>query len=173
MGYHDQIWEDFPCHLNGHNLSWWWHQSVQWGWWSQRKDNTWSVKHQDKRVIRWQYLSPDKPPGCRHVTAPQTAFTHCVFEPCRLIGHFQINFTSCLSDDGTFIFGRQPLSYFPNMIFVFLSSKFCDFNIRTHNALLLSKKHRKNCERLSWIQVLNCEYCYQCLKCHKSLWLLL
>ena len=41
-------------------------------------------------------------------------------------------------------------------------------------------KHRKNCEccpvsqliviqqRLSWIQVLNCQNCNQCLKCHKS-----
>ena len=42
-------------------------------------------------------------------------------------------------------------------------------------------KHRKNCEccpvsllivgqqRMSWIQVLNCKDCNQCLKCHKSL----
>ena len=42
-------------------------------------------------------------------------------------------------------------------------------------------KHRKNCEccpvsllivrqqRMSWIQVLNCKNCNQCLKCHKSL----
>ena len=28
-------------------------------------------------------------------------------------------------------------------------------------------------QRLSWIQVLNCQYCNQCLKCHKSLWSLL
>ena len=46
-------------------------------------------------------------------------------------------------------------------------------------------KHCKNCEccpvsqlivrsqRLSWIQVLNCQHCSQCLKCHKSLGLLL
>ena len=43
------------------------------------------------------------------------------------------------------------------------------------------RKHRKNCEccpvsqlidrkqRLLLIQVLNCQYCNQCLKCHKSL----
>ena len=43
-------------------------------------------------------------------------------------------------------------------------------------------KHRKNCEccpvsqlnvkkqRLSWIQVLNCQNCKQCLNCHKSPW---
>ena len=47
------------------------------------------------------------------------------------------------------------------------------------------RKHRKNCEccpvsqlivrsqRLSWFQVLNCQNCSQCLKCHKSLGLLL
>ena len=45
----------------------------------------------------------------------------------------------------------------------------------------IQNKHRKNCEccpvsqlidrkqRLSLIQVLNCQYCNQCLKCHKSL----
>ena len=44
-----------------------------------------------------QHLSPDKPPGCRHITASQSAFfTHCAFKPFRLIVHFQINFTSCL-----------------------------------------------------------------------------
>ena len=47
--------------------------------------------------------------------------------------------------------------------------------------LMIHIKHRKNCEccpvsqlivrsqRLSWIQVLNCQNCSQCLKCHKSL----
>ena len=45
----------------------------------------------------------------------------------------------------------------------------------------IKAKHRKNCEccplsqlivrqqRLSWIQLLNCQNCNQCLKCHKSL----
>ena len=48
------------------------------------------------------------------------------------------------------------------------------------NYRLFKQKHRKNCEccqvsrlivwyqRLSWIQVLNCQNCNQCLKCQKS-----